>query len=71
MSLYNGRQINGTHLTNGVDKEHKPSNLKKSVVYVSPLNGPNFVIPDGRRKCAWSEDAIKNGEHYPHTKQDR
>lgn len=64
-------------LSNGVtenvvkNKFEQPSffDSKEELVYVSPLNGEKFVIPDAPTKCTWTKDARKEGVFCPHTTQ--
>ncbi|XP_030752761.1 cystathionine beta-synthase-like isoform X2 [Sitophilus oryzae] len=51
------------HLGCTVDDDRK-------IVYVAPINGKKFVIPDATRQCTWTKDALKKGVFYPHSTQD-
>ncbi|KAL1502375.1 hypothetical protein ABEB36_007522 [Hypothenemus hampei] len=44
-------------------------NDKGELIYVAPINGENFIIPDSARRCPWTKEARKNGIFSPHTKQ--
>ncbi|XP_076265118.1 cystathionine beta-synthase-like isoform X1 [Rhynchophorus ferrugineus] len=44
-------------------------NKDGKIVYVAPINGEKFVIPDATRRCKWSRDAKKTGVPFPHTTQ--
>lgn len=55
---------------NGVKHRLSHFNSKGELVYVAPINGEGFVIPDATRKCPWTKEAKKQGVFYPHTTQD-
>ncbi|XP_066148975.1 cystathionine beta-synthase-like isoform X2 [Euwallacea fornicatus] len=40
---------------------------KGQLVYLAPINGEKFVIPDSGKKCPWTKEAKKEGAFYPHT----
>ncbi|CAG9768135.1 unnamed protein product [Ceutorhynchus assimilis] len=68
--------MNGSGCPNNTNNGHQPTSQLLSLdseghlVYVAPINGEQFVIPDAPRKCTWTEEARKKGAAFPHTEQD-
>lgn len=51
------------------DGVHSHYDAKGQLVYVAPINGETFVIPDAPRRCTWTKNAQQDEVFFPHTSQ--